>query len=338
MIEPSATLNEQAAAWVVRLHSDQRTRDDLDAFAAWLAVSEDHGRAYADHALLWGAFDHVARTDARTVLTRAMRSPRPGLARRRMLLGGLGVAAAAALTVTAVGPGVGVKTYQTETGGRRHITLSDGSTVLLNTASTLRVAYSSSERRLVLEGGEAFFRVAHDADRPFRVFVAGDEVRALGTAFDVRKVGDHARVTLEEGRVALYRAADSGATTTDLMDLIGGREQQASRPMAVLKPGQQATLGVAKPQVRAVDIKKTQAWRVGRLILDDTSMSEAIEELNRYGYPKIVLADPKARALRISGVFHTEDAGAFVDAITAAFPLQVVSRNGEEIVLQSRVV
>lgn len=336
MIESSAALNEEAAAWVVRLHSDQRTRDDLEAFRAWLSQSEDHERAYADHALLWSAFDHVAQTNERDVLTRALRSRRRGLGRRRMLLAGFGAAAAAALAITAVGPGIGVKTYRTEAGERRHITLSDGSTVLLNTASTLRVSYQSSERRLVLEDGEAFFRVAHDADRPFRVFAAGDEVRALGTAFDVRKTGDQARVTLEEGRVAIYRGDDSVPAVLKLVG--GGGRSDGVRPLAVLTPGQQASLGAGESRVRAIDIKKTQAWRVGRLILDDTSMAEAAAELNRYGYPKIVLADSKARALRISGVFHTEDSGAFVEAVTTAFPLQVVSRNADEIVLQSRIM
>lgn len=340
MSDPSVTVNEEAAEWVVRLHSDQRTRADDEAFRAWLDQDEANRAAYADHAALWAGIGLLAdNAEARAILMPAATRRRPtGVSRRTALFGGLGSAAAAALAAVVAVPMLSTQSYRTEPGEQRRIALADGSSVLLNTDSVLRVKLERSERRLFLDRGQAFFKVAKDKARPFRVFVGSDEVRALGTAFDVRKVGDGARVTLEEGRVALYQAADRSRVPAE-----GARPSTArskpdlARPVALLTPGQQALLvPTAAPVVRAIDVRKTQAWRVGRLVLEDSSLAEAVAELNRYGAPRIVLVDDQTSRVRLSGVFHTGESAAFVESVTAAFPVRVARQDADEIVLARR--
>lgn len=321
-------LNEQAAAWVVRLNSDQRTQADLDAFRAWLAESEAHRRAYADSASLWVGVGMLAESEeAREILlpSRPHARRRPLLNRRSALFGGVGMAAAAALAAVAVAPMLATRTYRTAPGEQRRLVLADGSDVLLDTDSELRVSLGRSHRQLFLDRGQAFFKVAKDRTRPFRVFVGTDEVRAIGTAFGVRRLGERARVTLEEGRVGIYRIGPSST----------GRP--SDRPMAMLEPGQQAVLAPsARPQIGAADLRRAQAWRTGRLILEDSSLAEAAAELNRYGSPHIVLADQATAQVRISGVFHTGERAAFVESVTAAFPVEVVRQGPDEIVLAHR--
>src|SRR5690606_10548060 len=70
-------------------------------------------------------------------------------------------------------PGLGV--YRTKVGDQEKITLADGSIVTLNTASRIEARMNGQERTVRLLEGEAFFEVAHDASRPFRVY-AGDGV------------------------------------------------------------------------------------------------------------------------------------------------------------------
>ena len=323
---PDTLEPQDAAAWVARLGSDQCTRADDEAFEAWLTADPAHAAAYADHAELWdGLRAAAADAEVRAALlgaqVRALPPPRPAVS-RRAAIAGFGTAAAASLAVFAT-PGIdrvrGV--YRTRKGQQRQVILADGSRLMLDTDSRIDVTFSDADRRIVLEKGRAHFKVAKDAARPFRVFVGGDEVRAIGTAFDVRKDRLGAKVTLEEGVVAVYRS--------DAVKVDGVRA-----PSAVLRPGQQAKLLPAAPvKVAAVDLGREQAWRFGRMILDNAPLGEAIEDLNRYGGRRVVLADPALADMKVSGVFHTRDPEAFVEGITAAFPVRLAEESRGELVL-----
>ena len=67
--------------------------------------------------------------------------------------------------------------------------LADGSVLYLNTDTAVTIRYSRTERLVVLKSGQAGFEVAHDPNRPFRVFAGPAEAVAHGTEFDVRLGG-----------------------------------------------------------------------------------------------------------------------------------------------------
>ncbi len=307
-----------AAGWVARMGSDQRTRDDEAALAAWLGDDPARREAFDGHAALWEAAGALASDpQARDILRQG--GGRVAPISRRSILGFTGAAAAAAAVAVVAGPQIAEwrGLYRTKVGESRRVTLADGSELTLDTATRVKVRFSEGERRLTLETGQAHFRVAKDASRPFRVFVGDDEVRAIGTAFDVRKDGARARVTLEEGVVAVYR--DAAASPP---------------PEAILKPGQQAVLAPAAPvRVAAVDVRREQAWRFGRMVLDASPLGEAVDEINRYGGRTIVLADPAMAQMKVSGVFHTRRPEAFVEAMTTAFPIELLREDDRELVL-----
>ncbi|HYG27473.1 MAG TPA: FecR domain-containing protein, partial [Caulobacteraceae bacterium] len=265
---------QDAAGWVARLASDQRTRADEEAFEAWLADDPTHAAAYAEHAELWAGLGALGANDeARSVLIgeEPLARPRPHVS-RRAAIGAFGSAIAASLAVIALPPVQELRgVYRTRKGEQRQLILDDGSRLMLDTDTRIRVRYSDAERRLTLDRGRAYFKVAKDAARPFRVFVGADEVRALGTAFDVRKDRTGVKVTLEEGVVAVYRESSP-------------REEGVRMPSAVLRPGQQARIaGPQAVRVAAVDLEREQAWRYGRLVLDEAGLAEAVADLNRYG-------------------------------------------------------
>jgi transmembrane sensor len=333
MTESRDTISEDAVHWVVRMNCDQRTHADEADFRTWLEKDPAHARSYADCAALWDGVGEFAQTDEAHERLRPLREP-PRLRRfnrRVALFGGFGAAAAAA-AVALIAPDLldGEQTFQTTPGQQKRLRLADGTGVLLNTDSRLRVTFGYGERRIFLDRGQAFFQVAKDKTRPFRVFVGADEVRALGTAFEVRRIGDSVQVTLEEGRVAIYRAHATEPQTLNR----GPPPRMGPEPAVVLSPGQQAVLASAEPvAVRGVDLRKVQAWRYGRMILDDAPLGEAIADLNRYGGVQIVLADPKLGKIRVSGVFHTGRPDDFVEAVTAAFPVEIARQNENTIVL-----
>src|SRR5690606_38971872 len=80
--------------------------------------------------------------------------------------------------------------------------LSDGSLVRMNAHSTLKIAFTTTERRIGLLSGESHFSVVKDSDRPFSVFVNGVRIQAVGTAFNV-KMADRIEVIVTEGTISI---------------------------------------------------------------------------------------------------------------------------------------
>ncbi len=320
-----ASIEDEADFWVVRMHSDQVTSEDERLFTAWLGANPAHGEAYDRHNKLWaglGALRHdpevmEAFVDLRERPSRPDRYSRRGLIAASLAGGGLivgGWLASEAL--------FGTKAYATEVGEQQRVVLDDGSTVTLNTDSAIRVRFDKGERKIWLDRGQAYFAVARDA-RPFRVFVGDDELRGTGSAFDVRKVGETARVSLEEGAVEIYRGANKAVGATP--------------PAMVLKPGEQVIVAEARiVPVATVDARGVGAWRFGRLVLDSDPLGSAVAEINRYNARQIVIADPSLGDLPLNGVFQTGKPEAFVEALTAAFPVEVRSQDAENIYLQRR--
>jgi transmembrane sensor len=338
--KPPRTAGPEAAAdWVTRLASDQRTREDEQQLQRWLTADSANGAAFDAHASVFNGVGALADDpEARAILMGGKAAPVRWLDRRALVAGGAAaVAASVAAAVVGVDLLAGV-TYRTEPGEQRRVRLADGSTVMLNTRSKLSVRFDGDERRLFLDYGQAWFQVAKDAQRPFRVFVGKDEVRALGTAFDVRRDGERATVTLEEGRVAIFR--DVSSQPLPASSVAGGTSKLSAGPVApavILSPGDEARLVPATAAtVVMVDLAHIQAWRTERVILESTPLGEAVEEFNRYGGPRLVVADPELAELPVSGVFHTDRPKAFAESIAMSFPVRATTVNDGQIVLTRR--
>lgn len=320
-------LEDEAAFWVVRMHSDQVTSEDERLFSAWLGKDLAHGEAYDRQNKLWrsvAALRHDSDAmDAFAELRETARRPhRPS--RRGLIAASLGGGVAIAGGWMAWDAAFGAKAYATEVGEQQRVVLDDGSTVTLNTDSALRVRFSRSERKLWLDKGQAYFSVAKDPGRPFRIFVGDEELRCTGSAFDVRRDGDKARVTLEEGSVEVYREGEPGAL-------------DVNEPAVVLRPGQRLVVTrVAPVEISAVDTRSVGAWRFGRMVFDSEPLGDAIAEINRYNTRQIVISDPSLAEVAINGVFQTGKPEAFVEALTAAFPVRVRSQDAEAIYLERR--
>lgn len=338
---PERGMPNGAAEWVARMASDQRTRDDDRMLQEWLAQDATHVAEFDAHAAIFNGIGTLASDDeARAILmnSRLISAASRGPSRRLFLYGGLSVAAAVAVA-TVIGAQIfgASKTFTTKPGEQRRFQLADSSTVMLNTNSSLRVQFVKTERRTFLDRGQAWFQVAKEPDRPFRVFVGKDEVRALGTAFDVRREGDIVKVTLEEGKVAIFRNASRNVLSAQVASPKPQSKLMAGdiAPTVVLQPGKEARLIPSKAlDVVAVNLAQSQAWRSGRVILDATPLGDAVEDFNRYGGQQIVL-DPSLTKLPVSGVFYTSRPEAFAESVTAAFPIRATIADGK-IVLARR--
>lgn len=328
-------LLEQAAGWFDRRSSRSLGADEIVEFERWrespanqLAYAEVEA-AYAQakasaHAPEMLGLRHEALS--RIVLPHVHR-------KRRLLFGG----AIAASLIAAVGIGswsalpdlarnpapiasIAPHIYQTAVGEKLTVSLPDGSSVTLNTASRLLFAYNAKERRLVLEQGQALFRVAKGQARPFIVQALDRIVTAHGTAFDVLiSPGRKLKVSLLEGSVSVASNAKDAPRPTEL------------RPKDVLI----ASNGEVQVS-RDPDIEKEVSWRDGLIIFEDDSLAQATSEVNRYVRTPIVLQDDRLKRIRVSGAFRTGETDAFVEALQLSFPVRVVERDKDKIVLAYR--
>lgn len=214
-----------------------------------------------------------------------------------------GVAAAAVLAVTL---GIGVwpdrgERIETRVGEIRRMPLADGSVALVNSGTALRVAFTAGERRVEVNRGEAWFQVAHNPARPFVVASGPYRVQAVGTAFDVRRDGDAARVVVTKGVVKIW-SVDSDQPARHV----------AAGEWAMLKPGTAIAARAMLPQASDQQL----AWREGRIVLDDMTLGAAAAEFNRYNVNKLEVA-PQLAGRRVVGWFRIYDVDGFATASAA---------------------
>lgn len=330
-----------AAQWHTRLEEDASPLTCAE-FDAWLAADERHKAAFDAMERSW------SRMAAAAVEPRIMDMRREALAatRRTSWLRIAGVAATvAAVAATSAyfalpktHPGVSNDgslsiantaeggAFRTAIGERSNVTLADGSSVALNTNSRIDVRFTAQERSIRLLSGQAWFQVAKDAKRPFVVEAGDQRVTALGTAFDIR-LGerDSVQVTLAEGRVSVE------PIRSKLAQLI---QPQASR--AELTPGEALIISGETPATRRkADLSKIMSWRNGQVVFDDDTLETAVAEVNRYSPIHVELADRELGALRVSGVFKAGHSESFVETVTGHYPIRVIERNAQRIVLSA---
>jgi transmembrane sensor len=249
---------------------------------------------------------------------------------RRALLWPVGAAAAAGATAylvfgllpTSVDP-TAKRQITTKVGETRAISLEDGSRVVLDTSSRVRVSFTTSAREVELLDGQAHFEVAKDAQRPFSVRTKSAEVVAVGTTFDVAALLARTTVTLIEGRVNVLPVAQGAPTQS---------------PVEALEPGQQ--LGITSDgqllDRKTVKIETITAWQRGTIVLDDMPLPEALAAMNRYSSTQLVILGPQLQSRRISGVFRTGDVETEAVALQGYFGLKETSRSAHEIVLERK--
>jgi len=203
----------------------------------------------------------------------------------------------------------------------RAIALEDGSRIVLDRKSRLRVAFTPAARDVELLDGQAHFEVAKDTHRPFRVRTGTAEVVAVGTMFDVVTLPARTTVTLIEGRVNVRTLSGAG---------------QVEPKVEALVPGQQ--LGIASDgeflDKKVVKIENVTAWQRGTIILDDMPLPEALTAMNRYSVTQIVIRGPSLQSRRVSGVFRIGDVETETVALERYFNLRETSRSEREIVLE----
>src|SRR3954469_13397847 len=210
---PSREIRAEAAAWLARLHAEDRDAADEAAFRAWLGANPAHATAFEAVDRAWSDIGGLGDLSAvRTDLRRGVaRVPvrEPALASRRLLLTGVGL-----LAVTGGSAlfwrSASAKVYETEVGEQKHVALNDGSQLFLDAKTRIAVSFSETARTVDLQYGRANFRVVPDAHRPFIVEAAEHKIVATRCNFDVRCEDGKVQVVLIHGEADVKPASTGG--------------------------------------------------------------------------------------------------------------------------------
>jgi len=334
----SAEVRAAAAAWLARLRAPDRTALVEDGLRRWLAEHPDHAAAFELLTDTWEKSARLKRRPLERVASWEKVEFRVSLPRISLALG---LACVVAVITTLVY--LHTDTVMTGVGESRLLVLEDGTRAHLNTNTRVAVRYTKGMRRVDLERGEVMFEVAKQTERPFIVFAGGRKIRALGTAFLVRRDAQNLAVTLVDGKVAVSTvsagfpaAQNPRAVVKSANEMRMLTDTRDSGGTFTLSPGQRLTFAVAGAmKIDRPSLERVTAWERGQVSFDNTPLADAVAEMNRYSHLQIVIQNPAAGAIRVSGIFETSDSNNFARAVAETYGLKLRDGSPDSIVLGS---
>lgn len=293
----------EAARWLLRLSSGRATDADVHACDQWRASKAEHEYAWQRAQRVNERFGLIPAALGMATLNR------PELHQRRAALKALValvVAGPVGWAAWRADPLDWTADYRSGPGERRNVALADGSTLHLNTASAVDVAFDAATRLVRLRSGEIAVHAVADASphpRPFVVRTGLGDIEAMPSRFCVRQDGGHCQVSVQEGQVRV----SSGAHPGRMLSLVAGEQ------------GSLTEGGVSAPS--AADPHASD-WMRGVLYANQLRLDAFASELGRYR-SGVLRCDPEIAHLRISGAFQLNDTDAVLAALPATLPVQV---------------
>ncbi|MBO9126620.1 MULTISPECIES: FecR family protein [unclassified Rhizobium] len=285
-------VSRSAAEWFARLLDDGATPNDLADFRAWLQADPSHAAAYADIERLWLGAGMVPD-----------KSGSERLSRRKLLKSGgaLVVVASSALATAAYMRPLPAD-FRTGKGETRTVTLPDGSTAELSTASAISLTYTATQRAVTLVEGEAFFTVASESSRPFVVNAGPLKTVALGTQFSVSEEDDRIIVAVAEHSVHVSSPFEA-------------TEVQAGQSVVF------ANDRISKPS--DTDIGSRLSWRDGKLVFISTPLEDAVHALSKWRRGKMIVMDSALARRPITLIVDVRRAGNILQTLQHGLPIRV---------------
>lgn len=328
----SGEINWEACVWISKIHDAPLSAADELAFKQWLGQSPAHKNELRRMAKRW---------DELNILTElAVPLSSQQVTNTNSSYGFWAGLTASMATVLFVGflfffsgPASETGVYSTAIGEQRLVTLSDHSTVLLNTNSAIQVRYSKDVRSIQLMQGEALFDVSSNPDRPFKVQAGKSVVLAIGTAFSVHIKKESVDVIVTEGIVGLSKLQDYSVNGSSNASL-------ETQERAVITAGQSGSFNQRSDTIELVEdvtesmIDRKLSWREGLVKFSGVPLEEVVEEISRYTALKIVILDPDLRGLRVGGLFKVGETDKMFEALALGFGVNAEYVNDSEVHLK----
>ena len=309
----------RAVEWLIELQSSDADTTTRQSLQHWMGLHPDHERAWQHIEAVNGQLRSLASPMA-SVIAHATLAPRRSV-KRREVIKTLAVLLFAGGTTWMTKDSKPWREWtadeHTGVGERRTVTLADGTTVTLNTASAINIRFSATERRVQLVSGEILVSTGKDGGhngngrsgfgngvmRPFVIETAQGELQPLGTRFVVRQQADASRVDVFEGAVDIRPHDGVGAPR-----ILRAGEQTRFTRNAINEP----------TAINDIDA----AWIDGMLIASGMRLADFLAELSRHR-PGRLRCDPAIAELRISGSYPLADTDRILDTLPTTLPVEI---------------
>lgn len=181
-------------------------------------------------------------------------------------------------------------TLSTPKGGQYHLTLSDGTRVWLNAASSIKFpsSFAKLKERVVELSGEAYFEVEHRREQPFRVRTATQLAEDLGTSFNINSYTDEpvAKTTLIEGSMQV-QALKYGIT---------------DQPVRLVPSQQAFTDASGKIKVKQVNTAEVMGWKNENFIFEGEDLKSAMRKIARWYNVEVIYESEASSSLVLEGL------------------------------------
>ncbi|WIO73975.1 FecR domain-containing protein [Porticoccaceae bacterium LTM1] len=219
--------------------------------------------------------------------------------------------------------------YATRIGEQKTFSLSDGSTLTLNTGTVLRVQINDNFRKVILDKGEAFFDIEKDEQRPFSVDLGEKTISVLGTQFNIRKQPESFTMALVEGVVALHNSDEPLSATSTAIPFGGTSEEQINlnpQSQQTIKAGWVVSYNQNNQTLLAqqdADISRRHAWTNGFIPFSGESLVNLVNELNRYSGKKILIGDSSIMDLQVYAGIRVDQIDQTLKALEMTLPIRI---------------
>jgi len=377
-------INQEAAQWVLLLEDTPKlSKKQIAELNAWVATSTVHRECLENMVNSWGEMDllssvmlpqEMRKQSMFSVLLSTLLFPLLAiyaflstcLKQRKQLLRPVLTTSilvcvftwlVISLTPTALKTNDLV--FNTQMGENLRRVMPDGSILWLNSNTTINIDYSESYRRINLIKGEAHFKVAKDATRPFEVYAEDRLVRAIGTAFTVHKLNGTIEVLVSEGTVELaivdntlvvipddydvieveqnfqhsaQQKTESNLTSPNTLTIVNSAVNQPTKVkkmLGTLSAGQRISIPIDNDNISDIDeldtseVTRFLSWKEGKLVFAGESLEEVIKEITRHTPVKIDVLDPELKSMRIGGQFRVGETDTLFYVLESGFGISV---------------
>ncbi len=307
-------IDEEAALWFTRMHSQRITALESEQFKQWQQTSPKHAKAYDEIAGIWRDFDAMPRPASVPLTPKKwhfFRLWRP----LGNTLAAFFIAAILFLPYSHLPSMLLNNMTLAATDSPKEVTLPDGSQLYLNQHTRIRVAYETQIRHLYLDQGNAYFKVKSNPYRPFVILTDERRIQVVGTEFEVSKKAQQVLVNVSQGIVSFQSAPDKKA----ILLLAGDSATSA---------GINSTITRSK-----IDPLNVARWRFGELIFVDKPLADVLAELKAYSSINIELSPSTLATSKISGRINLRQSEKFFQALPSLLPVQVVYRDNNNILI-----
>lgn len=201
-----------------------------------------------------------------------------------------------------------LREINTNKGQRANLTLADGTKVMLNADSEIKIPTEfAADVRSVQLNGEAYFEVSKNEEKPFLIHINNSVVRVLGTSFSVRSYpGDgQVQVVVKEGRVSL-----------------GSEENKENE--AILEGGEIGAFNLKSHEIKTRtinDIGLYLSWRKGYLKFKNKRMDRVAETLERRYDVNVYFADQEVKDLSLTAYLKSRSIRNVLEVISASLDI-----------------